>query len=732
MDVDLLTKNDVLLEVCDALQLQHNEAAFTLYAEIRGDVSIHDGDSLGFYDIDNRYRIFEIITRTLRQPDNVWVLDCVDKGAFELMGEPIVERRARNTNVNDFVGRLLENTRFDLVTTASGTGTMSAYYESVWSALVKVQDAFGVRCVPYYTITNGLITGRHVKVEPATTVNRGRIFELGDDLTGIDITYDDSNIKTALYGRGQGVQIDGGDSSEDPAYGRRLTFADVVWSTADGDPVDKPNGQEWVGDPAALAVFGRNGRHRYGFAVFDNTTDPEVLLQQTWQKLQEQKEPVISITGTVRDTERILGRSHEAVRMYDTILIRLRRNDAYLDISAIISEIIRDYVYPDNTRITIGNALISSGDVVRDLTAKVASFEDRAAVWDRANAFDLQGTMDVMNNMIKSTVGHWYTDPDTGAIMMVSSDGNLAMRLNGAGWQIANTKVGDAWQWRTAATGSGIVADEITAGTLAAARIAAGSITLSKMVSSTSAGDGIVKLSDTGMEVSHTIANLAYKTSIKADGLRILDANNSFIGGVYVPTGQYNVRLGSSSLCNPAYPNFTVQLDRFWSGESMTWFYGLVLYRENTKVCGLCVEDDDDVSSGMLYNYNDEGITIGRIIDVAKAWSDYDPSQFIMDGSEDTGGTPRLIYAYGNLTVSSSQARSVDYSGYNFISAPTVVAQYSQTGGNISGDVGALKIYNKSTTGFNAIIGGSTSQPDRDVDWIAIGLGYGQSSQSND
>lgn len=476
MEIDLLSKNDILLESCDALQLQHNEAEFTLYAEIRGDVAIHDGDSLGFRDADGRYRIFEIFTRTLRQPDNIWIIDGIDKGVFELMGDPVEEKRARDTSVNDYVGRLLEGTRFTLVSTASGTGTMAAYYESVWSALVKVREVYGVRCVPYYTITGGLVTGRYLSVDPAGTVNRGRIFELGDDLSGLDITYDDSNIKTALYGRGRGVEIDGGESTEDPAYGRRLTFAEIVWSTSEGDPVDKPEGQEWIGDPNALAVYGRDGRHRFGFAVFDSTTDPDELIRQTWEALQQQIVPIISITGTVRDTERIMGRTHEAVRMHDTIMVRMQRNGAFVDITAAIIGIIRDYVDPDNTRITIGNALKTSGDVVRDLSTKIANYEGRAAVWDRANAFDLQGAMDVMNNQIRSTVGNWYTDPVTGAIMLVSSDGTKAMRLTGAGWQIASSKIGDVWQWRTAATGSGIVADQITTGTLSANLIKAGII----------------------------------------------------------------------------------------------------------------------------------------------------------------------------------------------------------------------------------------------------------------
>lgn len=468
MVIDLLSKNDVLLEACDVLQLQHDEGKFSIYAEILGDVALHPEDSLGFYDVDGKYRIFEIATRTLRQPDNVWAITGIDKGVLELMGDPIEEKRARNLSVNEYIERLLQGTRFTMVSTASGTGTMTAYYESVWSALVKVQEVYGVRCIPYYTITGGIITGRHVGVTPDGTNNRGRIFELGDDLTGIDITYDDSNIKTALYGRGQGVEIEGGDGSTDPAYGRRLTFADVVWTTAGGDPANKPLNQEWVGDPDALALYGRDGRHRFGFVVFDSTTDPDELLQQTWDTLQEQCVPVISINCTLRDTERILGRSHEAVRMYDTVMVRMYRAGHPIDITAKVCGIVRDYVHSDNTKITIGNELPSSGDIIQDLSTKVESYQDRAAVWDRANAFNIDGVMDVMNNQIKSTTGGWYTDPDTGAIMLVSTDGTKAMRLTGAGWQIASTKVAGAWIWRTAATGAGIVADQITSGIIQA------------------------------------------------------------------------------------------------------------------------------------------------------------------------------------------------------------------------------------------------------------------------
>lgn len=515
MDVSIITMGDVLRASVPVISLEHNEGEYTIYAELPGSCDILTGDSLGFKDIDGRYRLFEITSRTLVEPDGVWQINGVDKAIRELMDEPITEYRARGVTVTAFVTRLLQDTRFSLGTVTSvSTGTMTAYYESVWSALVKVQETFNVLITPYYVFSGGVVSSRLVDIRDNVADYRGRIFELGDDLTGIDITYDDSQIKTALYGRGRGVEIGGGEDATDPAYGRRLTFADEVWTTAGGDPADKPLGQEWIGDPAALALYGRGGRHRFGYVVFDDVTEADVLLERTWERLQQMSVPIISIRSTVQDTERLLGRGHEAVRMGDMVIIRMTRTvgdkKVTTDITARVIEVVRDYVMPEQTKLTIGNAAITSGSIINSLTETVDNYEGRAAVWDRANAFDINGIMDVINNQIMSSVGHWYTDPETGAIMLVTADESKAMRLTGAGWQIADSKVGGVWQWRTAATGSGIVADQITTGTLNAGLVTVG-------------GTGTT-LDGTSLEVMHPSISNTAKTIIDASGLRMMES----------------------------------------------------------------------------------------------------------------------------------------------------------------------------------------------------------------
>ena len=77
--------------------------------------------------------------------------------------------------------------------------------------------------------------------------------------------------------------------------------------------------------------------------------------------------------------------------------------------------------------------------------------------------------------------------------------------------------------------------------------------------------------------------------------------------------------------------------------------------------------------------------------------------------------------AYGSGTVAGNSALSINYSGAGFTSVPCVVASYSTTGSNWSGDNGALKIYAKSATGATIIVGGNFNTA-RNIDWIAIGV----------
>ena len=581
MDVNIIGLDDRLKAVVPAVELQHTEQAYSLFAKLPADTQLAAGDSIGFRCIDGRFRLFEIMQRDLVEPDGVWEIHAVDKAVRELMDEPVEDVRARNIMVQSYVNRLLANTRFYVAyLDTSPTGTTSAYYESVWSAMEKAMEAYGVNIIPYYEIEGGAVVNRCIAITANMGADRGRIFELGDDMSGIRVTYDDTNIKTALYGRGKGVEIEGDEEDDEVSYGRRLTFADVVWSKADGDPVDKPAGQEWVGDPDALAAFGRDGRNRFGFAIFENETDAEKLLEETWEQLQKQSEPAISISASVVDTERMMNRAHEAVRLGDPVLIRIPRR--HIDIHANVTAIVRDYIKPEATQLTIANAQAaewgaSAGRIMSRVQEQLDNYAAKAGVWDRSNAFDIDGVMDVMNNQIISTSGNWYTDPDTGAIMLVSADGTKAMRLTGAGWQIADGKTGDAWNWRTAATGSGIVADMITSGTVN-----------TNLLNVTGSG---TQLTGDKLEVAHPTLGSGYKTVLDANGMRMMNGGTT-LGGIVLLGGSYVSAV--QQLYNPSASRFRADVGAYSGvGESA---YGMQM-RYNNGIGGIIGAYSNDGSS---------------------------------------------------------------------------------------------------------------------------------------
>lgn len=75
--------------------------------------------------------------------------------------------------------------------------------------------------------------------------------------------------------------------------------------------------------------------------------------------------------------------------------------------------------------------------------------------------------------------------------------------------------------------------------------------------------------------------------------------------------------------------------------------------------------------------------------------------------------------ARGSITINGSSSVNVSYASTGFTGVPHVVATYSTTDGNWSGDNGAIKIHSKTASGFSIVVGGTSS--DRLVDWIAIG-----------
>ncbi len=419
---------------------------------------------VAFRDLDGDLQLFEIRTRE-DDPITKQTGLYAEHDYYELLTDfPIEDIRPTNVQAGLALTQALNGTRWqpgNIIET--GLASTRWYYIPHTTALADIAEKWGVRLKPRITVSGAHISGRYIDIKSKAPVWRGKRFEIGKDILSAKYILDDRNVITALIGRGKGEETGDG-------YGRRIDFSDVVWSKGNGDPANKPAGQNYVEDPEATVQYGILGtRPRVTTKVYGDITEPAALLAATWADLQTVCQPVLSSTITAMDLERI-GFPHEAARYGDEVAfiadgIRAR---------ASIVSIVREYAQNGQDVLQLGALRDSVASSVAKLTRSMNSTAAAAAAGAaiaQQNPSLLQGYLDTMITRILSTGTHLYTDPLDGGLVLESADGTTATKITGQGHLCANAKIGGQWQWRTAIDGNGIVADMITVGILRASLI---------------------------------------------------------------------------------------------------------------------------------------------------------------------------------------------------------------------------------------------------------------------
>lgn len=262
------------------------------------------------------YLMFKIIQEQV-QNDRIQYT-CVEAAYDELKSyNYIKDVRPRDRTASNMLQIALQGTRWNVGQVSDGgTSSTNFYYINTLEAIQKIVNLFNLEAVFSVGLDkhNARVVRRRVNLYSQQGERTGKRFEYGSNLLTVEREESSENLVTALIGRGKGEEIyhdADGNKTTVPAsnandapdgYGRRINFADVVWSKANGNPVDKPAGQEYVEDPAATAVYGfDDGKPRIGLEVFEDITDPNELLQATWKALQVLKRPKVSFKASVID-----------------------------------------------------------------------------------------------------------------------------------------------------------------------------------------------------------------------------------------------------------------------------------------------------------------------------------------------------------------------------------------------------------------------------------------------
>ncbi|MED1480732.1 MULTISPECIES: prophage endopeptidase tail family protein [Bacillus] len=342
-----------------------------------------------FRDKDGELRAFVI--KELDDTDDgaeINTLVTCEAAMMELAETIIKEKRPKDKTAQYVLDQVFERTRWTAEVTAElGLNSTSFYKKNALECLSDVLNKWGGEFKDIVEFDGNTITKRTIKVLPRRGKDSGKRFEIDKDTESIRRTVI-SYPKTALYGYGASLETTDDDGEETGGYSRFIDFADVEWKKANGDPVDKPKGQEWVGDPALLQKYGRlkNGEliHREDIFNDEDIEDPEELLKATYNHLIT----VASITEvnyelSVKLLEGVEGYEHEHVDLGDTT-IAIDRNFAIpIETSQRIIVMEYDITDPENTCVVeIGQFLsaLQGDDRVKQLQKII---DNNRGTWER-------------------------------------------------------------------------------------------------------------------------------------------------------------------------------------------------------------------------------------------------------------------------------------------------------------------------------------------------------------
>lgn len=257
------------------------------------------------------YLLFKIIQEQV-QSDRIQYT-CIEAAYDELKSYHFIKDiRPQDRPASYMLQAALEGTRWEAGQVYDqGTNSTNFYYINTLEAIQKIVNLFNLEATFSVSLDaqKAQVVRRQVNLYSQQGERTGKRFEYGSNLLTVEREENTDSLVTALIGRGKGEVVyhdgDGNENAEDQApdgYGRRINFADVVWSKTHGNPVDKPQGQEYVEDPDATAAYGfDNGKPRIGIEVFEDITDPNELINATWKALQVLKRPKVSFKANVMD-----------------------------------------------------------------------------------------------------------------------------------------------------------------------------------------------------------------------------------------------------------------------------------------------------------------------------------------------------------------------------------------------------------------------------------------------
>ena len=382
----------------------------------------------------------------------------------------IEERRSRSENAQQMLTRILEGTRWHVGNvTTGGANNLSFYHVSAYQAILDICELWGLEWETELTISadGSHINSRSINLVPHIGSTSARRFDFGKNLVGLSRTVDSTNVITRLYPYGNSVQETDASGEATGGYSRKIDISSVN------------GGKTYIEDTAATLVWGvpdASGQVQpaMGMQEYD-ADDPATLLAMAQADLPNLTQPKVSYTATVA-TLGIEGVDRYGIGVGDDVYVNDTAYPTPIRLKGRVLEIVDDLVDPlsDDTQITLGNLVQTYTADMDRVSGIVDMLTSNSGIWnDAANATPsyIDSVIAGLNQQLNQTGGYVYLEPNEGLIVYdkpKDENPTMAIQLGGGYFRIANSKKSDgSWDWRTAGTGAGLVADVLVAGIIA-------------------------------------------------------------------------------------------------------------------------------------------------------------------------------------------------------------------------------------------------------------------------
>ena len=515
--------------------------------------SITNTSDLVLYDTEDNLQEFHVTEVTDLHEYSVMRTVYAEQSISELIEDIITSsvEMPTTTNPADYLAYILSFTRWSVGTIDNGI------YNSKWK-----EDLTGKNClealqmfmnkyncefiVRYESDSKNRITGRYIDIKKTIGNNYGKRFEDTKDINALKRNLDLDSIKTAIYPRiAKQSNDENGNSTVE-----YIDISTVEWSTAAGDPVNKPLGQTILVDPDANTMYKRLNnktgklQERIMYAEWTEQTakDAEDLCKQAWRILKANSVIYPSYEVTASDLYKLSGNNsdyaHEQVSLGDTCIIIDRKITPELRATTRVVEIEEDLLNPINNKYVFGKyrqtLATSNVDQQKSIEEKLAELSGRIQgvtvpevkpQYQSGKVYYEDIKQDIQNEFMSAN-GYVMAEDSNGFWVMDAPQGGTptkALILKGGNLAIANyNTVTSAWEVGMFINGTSVNADYINTGHIAADVIAAHSITSDHLTVAA------VQYIRTGMATEENLNEvIASVTAIQTDYVTSQELNNA-------------------------------------------------------------------------------------------------------------------------------------------------------------------------------------------------------------